>query len=577
MGIYLASAIQDFSNARRRAELEALGSRLTGKSNALFSYEEVRRILRATSSSDRGLQTVPLDAIVGSVNRYTDFTRSFLPKQDTDLDRWARVQVVMTTSNYIPPIELYKIGDAYFVKDGNHRVSVARNLEAETIEAYVTEVYSPVPFSPDTQPDELILKAEYVDFLQRIPLKAACPDADLMVTAPGQYPILEEHIAVHRHFMGLEWEREIPLAEAVKHWYDTVYMPVIRIIRELAILRSFPNRTETDLYLWLANHKAFLEESLGWDIKLEIAAANLVEKQNENLGKLLFRAGGKLLNAVSPVDIEAGPEPGVWRKERVEVRHEDNLFSDILVALNGEESGWRTFDQALEIAKEEGATLQGLHVVPDEESVETKTVHDLRWEFGRRCAEAGVKGKFAVEVGPVIQCINARSYWSDLVVVSLNYPPGSSPVDKLKSGFRSLIQRASRPVLAVPCPLFPLNRALLAYDGSRKAREALFIATYLVTQWPDLSLVVLTVIEPGGATEDTLQEARDYLGAHNVEATYLIKEKPVADAILRSVQDFNSNLIIMGGYGLNPVLEAMFGSALDKVLRESCRPILICR
>jgi hypothetical protein len=269
------SAVQDFLNARRRAGIEAITARLTGKSVDLFSYEDVRHKLKARSSIARGLQDIPLDAIVGSVGRYTDFTRSFLPRRDSDQQRWARVKAKVMGMGGLPPIEVYQIGEAYFVRDGNHRVSVARQLDAPTIQAYVTEMRIKVPFSPDDQPDDLILKAEYADFLEHTRLDKLRPEADLSVTVPGGHRILAEHIGVHRYFMGREQEREIPYEEAVAHWYDAVYLPVVQVIQDQGILRDFPDRTETDVYLWVSRRRAALEERLGWEVRPEAAASDL--------------------------------------------------------------------------------------------------------------------------------------------------------------------------------------------------------------------------------------------------------------------------------------------------------------
>ncbi len=160
-------AVQDFREARRQAVREQLMAHLTGKAADLLSYDEVREKLKARGSKPLGLKDIPLDAIVGSVGRYADFTRSFLPKVDSDRERWARVQVANADLTGLPPIEAYQIGEAYFVRDGNHRVSVARQLGAPTIQAYVTEIETRVPLTADVQPDDLILKAEYADFLEK--------------------------------------------------------------------------------------------------------------------------------------------------------------------------------------------------------------------------------------------------------------------------------------------------------------------------------------------------------------------------------------------------------------------------
>jgi hypothetical protein len=164
--VSLVSAVHDFWRARRQAGMEEVMARLTGKSADLLSYDEVRKKLRVGPGGRRTLRDIPLDAIVGSVGRYHDFTRSFLPRLD-HADRWARVKLAVTSMAGVPPIEVYQIGETYFVQDGHHRVSVARDLEATHIQAYVREVRSRVPLSPDAEADELILKGEYADFLQR--------------------------------------------------------------------------------------------------------------------------------------------------------------------------------------------------------------------------------------------------------------------------------------------------------------------------------------------------------------------------------------------------------------------------
>ena len=156
----VSSAVQDFKEARRRAALEEMMARLTGKSAELLSYEDVRQKLRATGSTPRGVREIPLDAIVGSVGRCSDFTRSFLPRQDSDLGRWAGVESAAPDPASLPAIDVYQVGEAYFVPDGNHRVSAARQKGIKYISAHGVDVHTRAPLSPDARPDELIIKAE---------------------------------------------------------------------------------------------------------------------------------------------------------------------------------------------------------------------------------------------------------------------------------------------------------------------------------------------------------------------------------------------------------------------------------
>jgi nucleotide-binding universal stress UspA family protein len=164
----------------------------------------------------------------------------------------------------------------------------------------------------------------------------------------------------------------------------------------------------------------------------------------------------------------------------------------------------------------------------------------------------------------------------DLIVTNLAYPPPPQRLARLDSGFRDLIQRCPRPILAVPQSVSTIERALLAYDGSPKAEEALFVATYLAGRW-QIPLVVLTVMDSSRTGVKTSDRAREYLEAHGVQAAYVLQTGQVAEAVLKTCEEHQCDLLLMGGYGYNPVLEVVLGSAVDQVLRESRKPMLICR
>src|SRR5690349_19365704 len=120
-------AVQDFQSAHLRGKLQGVLARITGKSNELLSYEEIASKLKLQGRSDKGIQSIPVEAIIGSVGRYTDFTRTFLPRRAGDLSRWATVKAatVDPVGEGLQPIEVYKVSEVYFVLDGNHRVSIA--------------------------------------------------------------------------------------------------------------------------------------------------------------------------------------------------------------------------------------------------------------------------------------------------------------------------------------------------------------------------------------------------------------------------------------------------------------------
>lgn len=569
------AAIQDFRRARNQAVVKDLFARLTGESTQLLSYDEVLSRLRIQGSSESGLKEIPLDAIIGSVGRYNDFTRDFLPREAVSQNRWARIMELTSSTAGLPPIEVYQVGEAYFVKDGNHRVSVARSTGASHIQAYVTKVQTRIPVTANMQPEDLILLAEYSEFLENTRIDTLRPQSDLRLTVPGQYQSLMEHIDVHRYFMGQEQQREISYEEAVTHWYDVVYLPVVQILREAGVMHHFPERTEADLYVWLSEHRAQLEEQLGWTIKTEYAASHLVGQFSEEHRGWLDRIGRRIQEIAVSEKLEAGPPTGSWRTQLAQLR-QDCLFPEILVPLNGKEEGWCAFEQALVLALRERSRLNGLHIVatPEEESAEASLA--VKEEFEHRCQDAGVEGKLIINVGEPSNRICQSAHFNDLVVVNLAHPPADQPAARLSSGFRDLLLHCSRPILATPHTVSSISRALLAYDGSQKAREALFVAAYIAGEW-HLPLVVLTISEGGKANQDILDQAREYLETLGIQAEYILAAAPVAEAIKWTAAEQACDFVLMGGYGKSPVVEILLGSQVDQVLRETHIPVLICR
>lgn len=570
------AAIHDFRRARQEANLNNIIGQLIGRPSGLFSFDEVRHKLKGSISGGRRLEDVPLDAIVGSVGRYTDFNRQFLPRNDSDELRWTRVKAAIESAAGVPPIELYRIGNAYFVLDGNHRVSVLRRMGATQAQAYVTEVQTRVPLSPYDSPDDLILKAEYAEFLERTQLDQQRPQADLRVTSPGRYAGIMDEIEAHRAALSAEQQQDVPFEDAAASWYDTIYLPAIDSIRRQGILLDFPERTETDLYVWLAQHRAELEQALGWNIAPEAAASDLVSRHSRAPRRVIARLGERLWDAVTPGALLAGPPPGEWRRDRGAALAEARLSADLLVPVSGEPAGWFALEQALVVARREGGRVAGLLIVRTPAARESAEAQAVRAEFDRRCAEAEVHGTLAIEVGAVTDLICDRARWNDLVVVNLAYPPSAAPVARLRNGFRALVQRCPRPILAVPQVVSPLSRALLAYDASPKAQEALYVGTYLALQW-HIPLTVVAVIEGEHGAESPLDRARQYIESRGAAASYVEESGPIAEAILRAAAADASDLILMGGYGFNPLLEAVIGSTVDQVLREAKQPVLICR
>jgi uncharacterized ParB-like nuclease family protein len=248
-----------FNAARRRAFFESVLSEMTGRPGTLLSFDQVREQLHL-GESDRSpdLREIPLNKIVGSVGRYRDFSRAFLPRAHVDSSRWTHIEQMLNKRD-LPPIDVLQVGDVYFVQDGNHRVSVARSRKAKTIWAHVIEIPTRVSIDATTSPEDMILKAGYTDFLEKTLLDQTCPEQHIELTRPGAYHSLLQHIEVHQFYMGLRSRRYPTLPEAAQNWYEQVYMPVVTNIRASNVLERFPARTEADLYLWIAENRASLQ------------------------------------------------------------------------------------------------------------------------------------------------------------------------------------------------------------------------------------------------------------------------------------------------------------------------------
>jgi uncharacterized ParB-like nuclease family protein len=274
MGNEDSRAYADFERALLKAFLSEIGSFLSHRSNELLSFEDVKTKLRVHEQTYRGLQTIPLRQIVGSQNRYQDFDHEFLPTQTHTQARWMHIDAAHLRNEELPPVELYQVGKVYFVRDGNHRVSVARERGQEFIDAEVVEYRTRVSLDKDVAPEQLLLKAEYATFLEHTGLDRLRPDQHIECTMLGRYKYLEDHIAVHRYYLGLQQRAEISQEQAVVSWYDNVYLPVVAIIRQRDVLRRFPGLTEADLYLWIMDHRYYLSQAYGGDVGADTATTD---------------------------------------------------------------------------------------------------------------------------------------------------------------------------------------------------------------------------------------------------------------------------------------------------------------
>jgi nucleotide-binding universal stress UspA family protein len=568
--------MQDFRRARQEAALRQLLQRVSGKSNTLLAYGEVSEKLNITDTVEQGLQEIPLDAIVGSVGRAEDFTREFLPRRDSNAERWAAVKAAVIDMRGWPPIEVYKLGGAYFVKDGNHRVSVARQLGNKTIAAHVTEIETRLPLDAGADPDAIIRRANYLNFLEQTRLDESRPDADLQLTFTDEYDTLLAQIERHRQAHP-DSKQAQSLRDAAADWYDEVYLPAVKLIREQGVLRNFQERTEADMYILLSERRQELEEVLGWELKPESAVADWAASMAASRTPFIARAGARLLDRLAP-DLEDGPPPGAWRRDRLVSSAGDSLFNEILVSVQGTEADWHLLDNTLTVARREEARVMAIHVVPTKSDRDTPEVRQIVAQFKRRCAAAGVEGQIAIESGGGEgRLLIARSPYVDLVTTNLTFATDQRSDGPLSPSVDRLVRLCPRPILVLTGESgAPMDRALLAYDGSPKADEALFVATYLTARW-QIELTVLTVVTKY-TTPRALDRARRYLISNQlVNVTYILGEEPIAETLMQTVAAQKCNLLIMGGFGYRAMRHLMLGSTVDDVLASCITPTLICR
>jgi hypothetical protein len=254
---YGFQADKDFSRARRRAFLRRIGAYLRKDpgSNQLLSFDEVKSALGAVEQVYLGMRTVEVAKIVGSVGRHRDFDREFLPSKGDLGARWKRIDEMMHRAEELPPVSLYKIGDAYFVRDGNHRVSVARQQGVEMIDAEVIELRSRVPIDSAITARDLLHKLEQRRLLERLPIDRVLPEIKVELSDVSDYRRLATHIEAHGFRLSQLWKRYVSPEEALRDWYEYQYSPIAEMIREERVLEAFPDRTELDLYLWIVNHR----------------------------------------------------------------------------------------------------------------------------------------------------------------------------------------------------------------------------------------------------------------------------------------------------------------------------------
>ncbi|MFA7371497.1 MAG: transcriptional regulator [Sphaerochaetaceae bacterium] len=284
------SSHDNFNKARSKGRLEAFFALLRWRSTELLSLYEVTKLLKPKLETYKGIQPIPTANIIGSEGRYHDFTLAFYPRKDMLRSRWQSIDEALHRQIILPPISVYKLGDHYFVRDGHHRVSVAKMEKVEFIDAEVVELDSQIKIEKGMSRSQLIKRVvEYER--DRFFGEYNFPFADkelLKFTSPGMYPEIVNHILVHKYYINETQREEIPFDEAAISWYEQVFLPIVELIKKENILRSYPGRAYGDLYLWIVRHWDDLKHGHRHSISLERALRDFKRKSAKEAGKRWF-------------------------------------------------------------------------------------------------------------------------------------------------------------------------------------------------------------------------------------------------------------------------------------------------
>ena len=242
------------------------------KAHTVRRFRDEQQREGAYEYRDRGRQSVVLSQIVGSVNRYLDFDSKFRLKKDRPRERLNAIRTFMERGRPLPPVDLYKIKDSYFVLDGNHRISVAKERGFKEINARVVE------FLPSRATAENILYRDKTEFQDKTGLRQS-----IDLTEPGQYRNLMRQITQHRLFLSEKAGSEVPLKESAEDWYNTIYRPLTAIVEKAGLLDSFPGRTAADLYAYISVHQWERSHSRSFGSMIDKSITRSMEEFRQNM------------------------------------------------------------------------------------------------------------------------------------------------------------------------------------------------------------------------------------------------------------------------------------------------------
>ncbi len=280
----------DFSKARNKALINEVQHFLNPDEATLISFSDIKKLLKPQNEVYKGMQVVPIKSIVGSEGRYKDFDNKFFPKSMHLKTRWEHIDMAHIQDINLPPISLYELGGVYFVRDGNHRVSVAKAKEVEFIDAEVVSLQTEIKLHPGDSLKKMtkqVINYEKRVFYGETGFGDVTDFWRLDFSVPGQYDVIYNHILTHKYYINMNKTEEIGMDRAIMSWFKTVYIPVVTVIANRRIMRYFRGRTESDLYVWLIKYWDELKMKFGEGFTLD-QVADRVENRLRGAGLKRF-------------------------------------------------------------------------------------------------------------------------------------------------------------------------------------------------------------------------------------------------------------------------------------------------
>ncbi len=289
---------EDFAKARNKALFNEIQHLLSPEEASLISLNDVKQLLRPKQETYVGMKVIPIEKIVGSEGRYKDFDNHFFPKSSFLKTRWEHVDEAAIKDIILPPIKVYEIAGLYFVRDGNHRVSVAKARGTEFIDAEVVSLQSEIKLRrPDNLADivQQIINYEKRLFYMETNFGDITDYWCLDFSTAGRYDVIYNHILTHKYYMNQKTEEEVSMQDAILSWFNKVYLPIVTSVRKKHILRKFPRRTLGDMYVWIVRYWDDLKRKFGDSIPIDYVVVDFEKKYKIPFYKRLINQAKRII------------------------------------------------------------------------------------------------------------------------------------------------------------------------------------------------------------------------------------------------------------------------------------------